>query len=167
MGECMFYLKASFKTNKEAKKAAKEINAFLKQNNKANENFSNEPSKGFEKVKEYIKIIEGTWKNDIQWYGYDPDCKWIVYAHDNIILYQASVGHLGSWDNLQTYIEKKFKPIRVRWSNEESGCGSLESLELYDSVDIVLKILERKDTLPLLMGIHPDLDELISLKLKE
>ena len=165
MGSCLFFLKAQFKTAKEAKKAIKGFNAFLKENWDAAE-LHEEPGKGeFPLTREYLKIIGGTWK-DVQCYSYNSEATAFLYG-SNSLAYSAEVGHLGTWDDLKEYVQKKFKVIRVVWGDEDNGVSSFESLNLYAWEDIVDGILKKKETLPLLMGIHPDLDELIAVKLKE
>jgi hypothetical protein len=165
MGSCLYFLKAQFKTAKEAKKALKGFNAFLKENWDACE-LQVEPSKvKFPLTREYLKITEGTW-DDVPSYSYSTETKAFIYF-DNIFAYAAEVSHLSSWEQLAEYVQKKFNPLRVAWDNEENGVNSLEGLNLYAWEDIVDGILKKKETLPLLMGIHPDLDELIAFKLKE
>ena len=164
MGECFYHFRAVFATKKESKKALKEFTAFLEENEKATD-LEKEPDTGYERVKEYIRLIEGTWE-DVQHYG-DSCYKPTPGADDeNELFFSSEVGHLGNWENLQTYFQKKFNPVRCNWVSEEDF--EADYVPLYNWEEIVKAILNtRTDALPLLLGVHPDLNELISYKLSE
>jgi hypothetical protein len=163
MGEAVYNLKAQFRSKKEAAIACKDLNKFLDENDKAIESNSNSRSKDpkdFPRIKEYFQIIK---EEELQDYHYEDEQ---AYCIGDVLIFSANVGHLGSWDNLQTFITEKYKPLKVVWGSEEYG-GSMESLNLYAWEDIVKGILKCKKTLPLLLGIHDDLDALIALHLKK
>ena len=167
MGSCVFNLKAQFKTKREAAIACRDLIRFLQQNRDAGDNLSTFPQKVIDihlypRVKEYLQIINSTRKeDDVQYYGDDePYCK------GRMLIFSSEVSHLGSWDNLKTFIQTKYHPIRVVWGSEEDG-DTLGALNLYPWEDIVLGILKYKKTLPFLLGIHEDFDELISMTLRK
>jgi hypothetical protein len=159
MGEAIYSLKAQFKTKREAAIACRDLNIFFGENNTAND-ILKEPTDAPALVKEYLQIIKGSW-SDIQYYGEGQ-----AYYFHNVLIYCAEVGHLGSWNNLQTFITEKYKPIRCVWGSDEYG-GSLDALQLYAWEEIVQAILKHKKTLPFLLGIHKDFDELISIALRK
>ena len=162
MGEAVYSLKAQFSSKKEAKAACKDLNLFFKENEAVQRMSAGaDHLDTYPMVKEYLQIIKGDWK-DLQDYGWEDE---VAHAQGDVLIYSANVGHLGSWDNLQTFIEQKYKPLKMVWGSEEYG-GSLEALNLYEWEAIVKGILKHKKTLPLLLNIHDDLDALISIALR-
>jgi hypothetical protein len=160
MGEAVYSLKAQFNTAKEAKAACKSLNKFLDENDRATDPSPTATDfQAYPLVKEYLQIING---DELQDYRYEDEQ---AYCEGDVLIFSANVGHLGSWHNLQTYIMEKFKALKVVWGSEEDG-GTLEALNLYDWEGIVKGILKCKKQLPLLLGIHPDLDALIARQLK-
>lgn len=162
MGEAVYSLKAQFKSKKEAKVACKDFNKFLDENDTVQDNTATGPSdlKNFPRIKEYLQIIKGDW-DDVQAFRYDEEQ---AYCEGDVLIFCANVGHLGDWGNLQTFIEKKYKAIKVVWGSEEYG-GSLDALNLYEWEAIVKNILKCEKTLPILLDIHPDLNALIAIQL--
>ena len=68
----------------------------------------------------------------------------------------GNVWHFSDWRPLAKYL-KSLGATKVIWDSEEE---QMELFSLYQYDEIVKAILEQAD-LPTLMGIHPDLDELI------
>jgi hypothetical protein len=162
MGEAVYSLKAQFRTKREAALTCRGLNKFLEENLKANMD-SRTNLESYPLVKEYLQIIKGTW-DDLQDYDLNGDTQ--AFCDGAVLIYSANVGHLGDWDNLQTYVQEKYKPIKIVWGSEEYG-GSLDALQLYQWEGIVQAILKHKKTLPFLLGIHKDFDQLISMTLRK
>lgn len=86
-----------------------------------------------------------------------------LFGNTPILDYKAaSVWHMADWDALAKYLES-LGATKVIWDSEENQ-DEVFSLYRYD--EIVEQILE-KALLPTLIGIHPDLDELIEEKLQK
>jgi hypothetical protein len=182
MGECAYYLKAEFTTEHQAKKMLPRVQAFLieasesyKALNYATAQIDRKSPSGQKKYREiyptmseYVNFIGGFKNLDHnQDFGQDTDEINSIDQEGNILSYQAgSVGHMTSWTSLCEFIKEKFGATRVVYGNEEGGCGSLDSLKLYEWEDIVKDILKQKEMLPNLLGINDELDILIEQKLK-
>jgi hypothetical protein len=92
----------------------------------------------------------------------ESDIDTYLNVDDNVLSYQMyEVGGLSQWFCLSTYL-KSLGAIKVVWGD---GNDSLDTLQLWPWEDIVHAILTKAD-LPTLIGIHPELDQLISPKLK-
>lgn len=192
MGECAYYLKAAFKTPAEARRAASKLDAFFGEIKDAQDfyqegdvegratspaqfakNFWKEFRKRFPAVMEYVESLD----------DYKPGCDTDVLSgnleigadenneflvNGNVVAWgDACVWHMASWTPLAAFIKTKFGATRVVWDNEENGCGSLDSLQLYDYSGILEDILKNKALLPLLIGVNPSLTELVEARLKK
>jgi len=181
--ECAYYLKAAFRSPAEAQKAAVKLDAFFNDVKEANEFYQEERvdqkefwvefEKKFPSVMEYVKTLpdykpEAT-SNILADYldvGSDENNETLV--NGNVVAWgDGCVWHMASWAPLCEFIKNKFGATRVVWDMEENGCGSLDSLMLYDYEGIVNEILKNKALLPLLIGVHKDLDELVEQKLSQ
>jgi len=180
MGECNYFFKAQFANNKEALKAHKSLVAFLKQAVKANEFYSPKQQDNgttgfwakfeqkFPLIAEYVKFI-GHWGGEAHNLSGlldlgDPNETWVV--EDVLCHIGVDVWHFADWVPFRKYFVEKFKPIKAVEGNEENGCANIVSLHLYEWEEIVKEILKQKSVLPMLMGIHPQLDELLAFKMK-
>lgn len=151
MGECYYHFRANFESKAQASKALKDFTAFLKKNQ--------------EEVRDSYDSYTGHYKGnkDLQDYGEGVPK---LSFNKKEIFFSSEVGHMGSWDNLMNFFQKKYNPIRCGWASEEDF--EADYVPLYKWDEIVKEVLDkRKETLPLLLGVHPDLDELIAYKLKE
>lgn len=189
MGECAYYLKAAFRSPAEAQKAAVKIDAFFNDVKEAHEfwqedrgqerkypypeSFWVEFKKKFPSVMEYVKTLPdyepGATSNILAGnldVGSDENNETLV--NGNVVAWgDGCVWHMASWAPLCEFIKNKFGATRVVWDMEENGCGSLDSLLLYDYEGIVNEILKNKALLPLLIGVNEDLDELVEQKLSQ
>jgi len=188
MGECAYYIKALFRDEKEAKKAAVRFNKLLKESTGAYDFYQKNPPNFWDEFK--CKFPESTIyvKKYVLKCHTDQEASHLLKnPHDklsgnldfgqsdleagqfnNILVYgDSNVWHMASWDNLATYLVIELGAIKAVWNTEENGCGSIDSLNLYEWEEIVKDILKKKQILPLLMGINKELDELISGILKK
>jgi len=188
MGECAYYMKAAFKSPAEAKRAATKLDNFFGEMKDAQDfyqegdvegkkslfrkNFWKEFRKRFPAVMEYVETL----------YDYKPGCNTDVLCGNldigtdenneclvdgNVVAWgDACVWHMANWAPLAAFIKSKFGATRVVWDHEENGCGSLDSLQLYDYQGIVEDILKNEALLPLLIGVHPDLTELVEQSIR-
>lgn len=185
MGSCAYYLKAEFPTVASAKKAQKKLQTFFKEA----ATIYNYWQKGrFEKkdfalseiekmspmVHSYILSLnipppwDSVSMNNLSGqfdFGQDNDYN-TVLTGTVINYFHPDIGHLTTWTPLCEFIKKEFGACKVVWGNEENGCGSLESLQLYDWEGIVKDILKNKEILPLLLNVNPDLTTLLERALK-
>lgn len=182
MGECAYFLKAEFKDKKTATNVAQKLNAFFKEASKAY-NFYQDAREGNPKefwqkfesqyplLFDYAKTLPGYGKKSPQKvlsgntdFGQEEDDE--VRQVDNILGWVAEVWHMADWSPLAAYIKEKFGAIKVVIDTEENGCGSLDSLMLYDYEAIVDRLLKHKELFPMLMGVHDDLDAMLDIKMK-
>lgn len=182
MGECAYFLKAEFISAAAAKKAQSGIKQFIKEANEAynywQDNRGPEDSKVFWKefkrkfplVTEYTLaagLFGGNDLNDLSGnldFGQEDNQ---VQRNGNIISYTAStVWHFADWSHFADFIKSKYGARKVVWSSEENDCGGIDSLNLYEWEEIVRIILNQKKILPVLLGLHDDLDALIEPLLK-
>lgn len=183
MGECAYYLKAAFATEAVAKKMESKFDEFFAEAREAYElyqsgrqtdpkEFWKEFSKQCPLVMEYVKTIPdykpGCDPNFLSGnldFGQDENNE--VLRQGNVLCWgDCQVWHMADWSYLAAFLKSKYGANRVVWNTEENGCGSLDSLQLYDWEGIVQAILKQKDVLPLLLKVHEDLDELLESKLK-
>ena len=176
MGECAYFLKAQFPNQKTAKIAEKELDAFFEEASRAywlwqdsplkEADFWKEYAKQFPRMMEYAQIIGAKERSDLGRkcdFGSEDNG---VGREGNVITHWAEVGHMSEWTPLAEFIKKKYGATRVVWDTEENGCGSLESLQLYEYEDIVSDILKHKELHPLLIGINKELDMILEPLLK-
>ena len=182
MGECAYYLKAQFKDVKTATDVSIKLNAFFSEASKAYD-FYQEAREGNPKefwktfesqyplLFDYAKTLPGYGKKSPQEvlsgntdFGQEEDN--VVRQADDTLGWGAEVWHMANWGPLATYIEKKFGAVKVVTDTEENGCGSLDSLQLYDYEAIVNHLLKHKELFPLLIGVHDDLDTMLDIKMK-
>jgi hypothetical protein len=186
MGECAYYLKADFKSNEAARIAASKLDDFFAQSCDAyrfyqdqrgkitNKSFWKEFESKFPMVFDYVKTLPGfkltsnpqsvlSYNID---FGQDENNETLVQG-TTVGWGDAEVWHLSNWTPLCYYIVSKFGAIKTVWDNEENGCGSLDNLQLYAYEDIVKNILSKENLLPLLLNIHPDLDLMIDINLRQ
>ena len=181
MSECAYYFKAAFPSVKAAKTAAEELQKFFLEAMDAND-FIHEFSgicthakkfwgildKKYPRVSEYLKVV-GLWKNksmDLPLdFGSDRDNE--VYVSGAEIGWgDGSVWHFADWSPLCEFVKKKYGATKAVWDNEENGCGSLDSLNLYDWGAIVQNLLKNKTLWPMLLHVHPDLTALLEARMK-
>jgi hypothetical protein len=175
MSECYYFLKAQFLNQKTAKTVEKQLNAFFWEAQKAywfwqdspleEQNFWKEYAKQFPRMMEYAQIIGAKNRSDLSRkcdFGSEEE----LIRENNIIGRSAEIGGMSDWSPLANFIKKKYGAVRVVWSNEENGIGSLDSLKLYDYEEIVSDILKHKELLPLLIGINEELTILLEPLLK-
>jgi hypothetical protein len=169
MGECSYFFKMQFRNGAEAEKALKPVGNFMRQMMAAHDHLASE--KGFEKmfplVADYLKYI-GTENLDGRdgtvSVGSDDS---VLYRDEDTLSYAGyNTWHMEDWTPLMGYLEHRFRPIKTSYANEEDGCASLDSLNLYDWEGIVRSLLKRKALLLQLLHVHKDLDELLTHKLK-
>jgi hypothetical protein len=187
MGECAYYFKAEFPTKKEALAASKKLNKFFLQARHAydywqnplallkdqrfpiaqldNKLFWNTFQERYPLVTEYVKHEQlfgrdpGVLSRKLD-FGQTSDNETILIG-DTVGWCDSSVGHMSDWSPLCAFVKEVYGAVRAVYGNEEDGCASLESLNLYEWEDIVKAILKQKKVLPLLLHVNNDLDELI------
>jgi hypothetical protein len=185
MGECAYYLKAEFKSNEAAKIAASKLDDFFVQARNAYEFFQNYEvslktfwkrfEAGFPMVFDYVKtlpkfksnqppILNQSVLSGYLDFGQDENNETLVHG-TTVGWGDTSVWHMTDWTPLCKYIVKKFGAIKAVWGSENE-CASLDSLQLYAYEEIIKNILKRDDLLPLLIGIHPDLDLMLDINAK-
>lgn len=87
----------------------------------------------------------------------------LINVGSNEIFYEAErVWHFADWSALAEWL-RSLGATKVIWDSEEERA---EPFEYYNYNIIIEDILNHKETLPTLMGINKELDELISEKLK-
>lgn len=180
MAECAYFLKAEFQTEAIAHAMAKKMDEFFLESMKAYSFYQKEREgdrdafrKGLEQkfplVTEYIKK-SGLWlKLNLSCeldFGQDENNETIVQG-TTVSWCDGEIWHMADWTNVCVFIKKKFGAIKVVWGNEENGCGSLDSLNLYDWEQIVRDILKNKELHPLLIHTNSELDELLDRTLKQ
>jgi hypothetical protein len=184
MGECAYYLKAQFPTAKKAKKAGEELDTFFSQASeaydfyqKAREGNPDEFWKTFESqyplVFDYVKTLDGYGKDNIQSvlagnldFGQDENNETLVDG-DTIAWGDSNVWHMANWSALCMYLQNHFGAVKAVWDTEENGCGSLDSLQLYEYEDIVRSLMKHEELFPLLLRVHDDLDKLLDMKMRK
>lgn len=185
MAECAYYLKALFPSEEKAKRASEKLNVFFAEAREAHEFYQHGFDSGEEKkfwktfksrfplVFDYVKTlpdymdgerhISGVLTGKLD-FGQDED----IRLEGNVICWIGSdVWHNATWSPLCNYIESKYGAIKVIYDNEENGCMSLDSLQLYDYEDIVNNLMEHEELFPMLLGIHDDLNEILDLKMRK
>jgi hypothetical protein len=181
MGECAYFLKAQFPSKKTATNVATKLNAFFKEASEAYDFYQNgregNPKEFWKKFEsqyplayDYVKTLPNfstkaspmILSGSID-FGQDEN---EVRQVDDTLGWVAEVWHMANWGPIATYIEKKFGAIKVVIDTEENGCGSLDSLQLYDYEVIVNSLLKHKELYPLLLGVHDDLNVMIDIKTK-
>lgn len=181
MGECAYYIKAHFKTEEEAQKAAEELSEFIEEANKAYNFYQNKGSgkdpqdwidfeKQYPRVAEYAKTLPGWGKDFNEFSGkldFGQNGNEFIWDGKTIGYGDYDVWHFADWDPWAEYIKTKYKALKVVWDTEENGCGSLNGLLLYDYEGIVNAILTKKKLLPMLMGLHDDLDDILKTEFKK
>jgi hypothetical protein len=187
MGECAYYLKAQFLTAKDAKKAGEELDAFFSEAREAYdfyqgvnsgletgspENFWITFESKFPIVTDYAKTLPGYGKDKSHTvlsglldFGQDENNETRVDG-DTIGWGDAAVWHMADWSALATYIQTHFGAVKCVWDTEENGCGSLNSLMLYDYEEIINSLLKHTELFPLLLRVHDDLDKLLDMKIR-
>ena len=182
MGECAYYLKAEFKDKKTATDVSIKLNAFFSEASKAYDFYQEaregDPKEFWQKfesqyplVFDYAKTLPGYGKKSPQEvlsgntdFGQEEDNE--VRQADNVLGWGAEVWHMANWSPLATYIQTHFGAVKCVWDTEENGCGSLDSLQLYDWEEIVSDILKHKELYSLLIGVNDDLDAMLDIKMK-
>jgi len=181
MGSCAYFLKAAFPTGAIAKKTKKKLTEFFAeardaymfwQNNRGDqmteEEFYIEYEKKFPTMMEYIQSIGAKTREDLSGEVDFGQNEYEVIQIGNVLCYQdCEVWHFSNWTNLTRFIQKKFGAVKVVWNYEDSGCGSLASLQLYEWEQIVTDILKHKELHPLLIGINTELDTLLETTMKK
>jgi len=183
MGECVYYLKARFPKGvlnkltpikglfREGLKAS-----HWWQDNRGREDhkqFWIDFSKEFPQVTDYLKTCTDCWGDNINklsgvldFANGETDIDRMSCSPTPMgdeFYYESMVWHMSSWQPIADYLVKKFGASRAVWDSEEGGGRP----ELEDYENIVMKILEQRKTLPCLMGIHNDLDELIEIAMRQ
>jgi hypothetical protein len=124
--------------------------------------FWEEYAEKFPTMMEYAKSIGAKSREDLSGkadFGQDDNK---VLRQGNVLCWgDSSVWHFADWSPLTAFLQKKFGARKVVWNTEENGCGSLESLQLYEWEQIVTDILKHKELHPLLIGVNPELDTLL------
>jgi hypothetical protein len=199
MGECAYYLKAEFLTEKDAKAVEKKLDDFFAeardayefwQSNRGlgdtsvvntdgkavakktvkmtDELFFQQYAKKFPLMMEYVTANGFKTREALSShvdFGQDENNE--VVRVDNVIGWgNASVWHFADWQPLADFIKKKFGALKVVWDTEENGCGSLDSLQLYEYEEIVKSLLKHTELFPLLLRVHDDLDVMLDVKMR-
>ena len=183
MGECYFYMKAQFPSEKILTKVYPKIIAFLKEGQQAQEwwqeHRNNKPAKfwkpfqtNFPIVSQYLiqaNLFGKDCNNDLAGnleFGYEGMDK-NADKTTNEFHWSAEVWHMGSWEHFPKFFQTQFGASKVVWGSEENGCGSIDGVELYDYETIIKDILKHTEVLPTLLGINDELDTLIEVALKK
>ena len=192
MGECTYYFKAQFKSDTAAKKALPKIQKFLLENLKAQDfwqaNRGESPTQEvfWEQFKEkfpittaYLKsfnMLDGEKNNGLagrlDLCSYPENVEYIQ-LDGSVIGYTANdVWHFADWSPLAEFLKTQFGAIKVAISSEENGCGSLDSLQLFDYRGIVECLVKRAkseakkgktELFNAITGTHTDLNYLLNL----
>jgi hypothetical protein len=193
MGECTYYLKAQFKTPAEAKKVLPKIQEFLREAQKAydfwqknrgeesvfadNAGFWTTMQEGFPTVYKYLEELGKTGKgrsnelSGIMDFGqHMEDIEGILQSGNEICYSACDVWHFSDWSYLAAFIKTHFKAVKVVIASEEDGCGSLDSLNLYEYEEIVTALVKHVNSLrdggmlaARIKKIHPDLKALLEV----
>jgi hypothetical protein len=195
MSECFYFLKAEFPNKEKATKAREELNKFFAQAREAYYFWQETPecnravimkivmnSRGRHTGKNFMKDLKKKYPLVAE-YGeingfkcYDDFSRNLnlcitedneVRQVDNILGWSEEVSHMASWGPLCNFIQKKHGAVRTVWKTEEDGCGSLDSLQLYDYEGIVTELMKHEELFPLIIGIHEELNAMIDIKIKE
>jgi len=145
--------------------------------------------KEFPMVTEYVKTLESSkgvnqrpqpvWGNDhnnglagnLDFAGYESDIEQMGYEktpHGDELIYSSMVWHFAEWGPLIDFVQKKWGGSKSAWQSEEcmnENGSCYPSLENHEN--IVEDLLKHPESLPPLIGINKDLDELISETLKK
>lgn len=161
MGSCSYCLKADFINKKAAKKALPKLTKFINLMATCYEtdDYTRHPI-----TQRYVEFIGGP---DNLSYNKDlgqTDSKPFLVGHE-IHYTDSDVGHLTTWYAFAAFVMEEFGAIKVNWGSEDDGY-SLDTLQLYDYKGIIKAILRNKSIIPLLMGVHDDLDILLERHLK-
>lgn len=181
MGTCAYFLKAAFPTEAIAKKTSKKLTKFFaeareaysfwqdnREVEKTEEEFYIEYAKKFPTMMEYIQSIGAKTREDLSGEVDFGQNEYEVIRQGNVLCYQdCEVWHFATWTPLSAFIKQKFGAVKVVWNSEDSGCGSLDSLQLYEWEQIVTDILKSKELHPLLIGINTELDTLLETTMKK
>jgi hypothetical protein len=199
MGECAYYLKAEFLTEKDAKAVEKKLDDFFAEARDAYEFWQSNRGLGDTSVvntdgkavakktvkmtdelffKQYAEkfptMMEYVTANGFKTrealsshvdFGQDENNE--VLREGNVLCWgDASVWHFADWSLLTEFIKTKFGAVKVVYDTEENGCGSLDSLMLYDYEAIVKSLLKHEELFPLLLRVHDDLDVMLDTKMR-
>jgi hypothetical protein len=176
MSECFYFLKAEFPNKEKATKAREELNKFFAQAREAyyfwqdytGKNFMKDLKEKYPLVAEYGEINGFKCHDDFSRnlnLCNDEDNE--VRQMDNILGWSEEVSHMASWRLLCSFIQKKYGAVRTVWESEDEGCGSLDSLQLYNYEGIVTELMKHEELFPLIIGIHEELNAMIDIKIKE
>jgi hypothetical protein len=175
MGECAYFFKAQFPTAKIANKIAVQLNEFFSQASAAywlwqdykGENFMAELKKKFPLVAEYGEVNGFKKLDDFSRHldlKNEEDNE--VRIEGDTVGWVEEVGHMSDWTPLCKFVQKKYGAIKCVWDTEENGCGSLDSLQLYEYQAIVDSLLKHPELFPVLLRVHDDLDKMLDIKMR-
>jgi hypothetical protein len=186
MGECAYYFKAQFKDDKTAKLTKPLMQQFLLEAQKAYsfwqghrgdtdaKKFWREFSKDFPMTTAYAKEAKLYGKPQEKLSGHldfgqdENDVQYLNLSGSELGYCATNVWHFADWSDLANFIKTYFKAIKVVVASEEDGCGSLESLNLYEYEEIVKALVKHVNSLrdggmlaARIKKIHPDLKALL------
>lgn len=177
MGECAYRIKAKWRRGipQESRDLIEKLleenreayNYWQENRSKKAAEFWPEFEKRFPASTEYAKFIKA-YNND----PYDDMSGKFDFGQDDagmgftdyvFSLESDGVWHFADWQPLADWLEH-LGAHRVIWDSEENQS---DCFDFYDWGEIVARILEKKELLPLLKGITDDLDELIAEGLED